>query len=121
LYSTAYNYAYNEGSSILVEGSEIFDASKNNVCSNYFISSAKKQNDDATKLAGNSQLTSTLQRQMDLFDKCIDTEVIDALFSESCCGQTGYPSCNQSDAANYTCPMKITSTPMAFERPGKFL
>ena len=37
LYSTSYNYAYNEGSSVLVEGVEIFEASKNNICSNNLI------------------------------------------------------------------------------------
>jgi hypothetical protein len=117
LYSTSYNYAYNEGSSVLVEGVEIFEASKNNICSNNFISSANKQNGDASKLAGNSQLISTLQYQMAVFDKCIDTDSIDLYFSAACCGQEGYQSCQELDASNFTCPMTGTSLP--FQRPGK--
>jgi len=119
LYSTAYNYAYKEGSSLLVEGAEMFEASKNNICSSNFISSANNQNDDAAKLAGNSQVISTLQRQMNVFDKCIDIELIDTSFSVTCCGQPGYPSCDQIDASNYTCPMKDTVPPIPFQRPGK--
>jgi len=100
-----------------VKGVEIFEVSKNHICSDNLISSANKQNGDASKLAGNSQLISSLQYQMAVFEKCNDTESIDLYFSATCCGQQGYQSCQEMDASIFSCSMTGTSKP--FQRPGK--
>jgi len=55
------HYAYSEGSSVLVEGVEIFEASKNHICSDNLISSANKHNVNPSKSifvgAGTSDIT----------------------------------------------------------------
>lgn len=107
VYSAAYNYAYNKGSSSLVEGVENLEKVRTRSCSIHSISSARKQNEDARQLMQHSQLLSNVQDQMGIFAKCIDSDILDESFETACCGQVGYNSCAESNVSqpNFTCPV----------------
>jgi hypothetical protein len=117
IYSSAYNYAYNQGSASLVKGVESLEKNRTNTCSSLSISSARKQNDDVGQFVGHSQLIMNVQYQMGLFDKCIDSDVVDTFFETACCDQSGYDSCASVSVSNFACPLSDLGIP--YSPPGK--
>ena len=123
IYSSAYNFAYRDGSSSLVKGADTFETTKSNTCASMFTSSATKQNDNAGNYGAFSRSIQTVGYQMSLFEKCIDKELADAQFSLACCSQAGYARCDDGrDASPLTCPMDNQLIPsIPYSPPGKDL
>lgn len=131
LYSFAYNYAYNTGSSDIVKGTENFQAQRMNTCSEQAPPSATKYDDHRTKVAQNSLLISSIDARLDLYGKCINLEHLDNVFSELCCDWPGYSKCSHNANAysittagsseTFECPLKEVSPSEPFELPSKFI
>lgn len=130
LYSFAYNYAYNTGSSDIIKGTEKIEAIRMNTCSEQAPISATKQDDDRTKIAQNSHLVSSINNRLELYGQCINVDQLDIIFSELCCDWLGYNRCsvyaNDSSIASivgsnktFYCPVKEVSPPKPYELPSK--
>lgn len=119
LYPSAYNYAYNGGTSSLIKGMESIEKNRTNTCSSEYTTSAQKYNEDTRKFTGYLQLIMQVQNEMESFGKCIDPNLIDAQFESACCNHSGYVSCQDTIMPNITCPMMIDGTP--YPPPGKYL
>lgn len=138
VYSMAYNFAYQEGSSSLVKGIENFDDKRTTMCSSLYSESATKQNNDMLQIDSLSKSLEATGIHMVRLDRCLDTDRLDALFRQACCGQMGYEECSDSvigGAINmtttnitnvngrYICPMKSTADPdilIPYTEPGKY-
>lgn len=124
LYSVGYNYAYQDGSSLLVKGMEAFDVKLGETCNSKHTASTNVQN------TMRSNVTTYLRFQREVSDsmlfarRCIDTEVLDSAFTDACCGIVTYPDCilGNLPTSNATCPMddrrSILSIPIPYELPG---
>ena len=120
-YSSSYNYAYNEGSSSLIENLERLETAKMNTCSSMFPSSVAKQNDDARQIQGDSQLIPSIQHQIGLIEKCVDIDTADAYFDIACCDKLGYGECDEvNNTFDFVCPINHNlDPPIPYLRPGK--
>ena len=122
IYSTAYNFAYQGGSSSLVNGLESFDEERASTCSKWYTTSVTKQNEDVFQMQSFSQSLEVTNGQMDLLDKCINKEVTNEQFQLACCGLSGYDSCDGSTSSStqYTCPLNNRlEIPIPYNTPGK--
>lgn len=132
VYSTAYNFAYQEGSRSLVKGIEKFDSYRSSTCSSMFTASTNKQNNDILQVDSFTNTLNTTNNHMLHLQTCLDTNQLDPLFQIACCGEAGYGECNNNnnnnnnnDTANttkqYVCPMKrATDPPVAYSEPGRY-
>ncbi len=121
LFTSSYNFAYREGSSILVKRVDKIELERTNTCSVNTVSSTKKQNDDSDMLTSFKNSIQSAQGPMGLFERCIDSELTDALFRVACCNQTGYEICDDS-VPPYVCPFRASfefEPPLPFSPPGE--
>ncbi len=120
VYSLAYNFAYNDGSSSLVKTNEYLDTKKTNTCSVRYTSSAQRRNDDIVEYDKKLSSIQTVASRMDLFEQCIDVEVADAQYRIACCNQPGYEACNDEQDLRFGCPLNALSLEsLPFSPPGK--
>lgn len=121
IYSTSYNFAYQEGSSSLVKGLETFDEERASMCSKLYTTSVTKQNEDLFRMNSFSKSVEVTNNQMKLLDKCINLDEADAQFQSACCGQTGYDKCDALNSTQqYLCPMNNRAkVPIPYNSPGE--
>ena len=126
LFSVGYNYAYQDGSSLLVKGMEAFDLKLGDTCSSRYTASTNIQNAMRSNVTTYSNFHREVSDSMLFARRCIDTEVIDSAFTEACCGMVTYPDCigGGFPTSNITCPMddrrSIFSIPIPYELPGAY-
>ncbi|KAL7456485.1 hypothetical protein ACHAWC_007981, partial [Mediolabrus comicus] len=125
LFSFAYNHAYQDGSGLLVEGMDVYDAKRGDSCNARYANSVTLQNNMNANLTAYTDLYQALSQDMDLSKRCVDSDHLDALFQEACCGGLGtYPECATSGLIfnNLTCPTDDRQTnidvPILYELPG---
>ena len=123
VYSAAYNFAYQEGSTSLVKGIKKFDRERSSRCSSMYAASATKENDDMLQIDSFAKSLLVTNDHMERLRKCLDIARLDMQFQSACCGKTGYKSCNNttpSDEKQYICPMQESlNGSMPFREPGE--
>lgn len=124
LYSFAYNFAYNDGSSILVDGLKNLETQRTNLCFDNVSPSVTKYNDDLSYFNQTMLMVSTLGRQFDKYSECVDTNTFDNQISTACCQNIDFVddaihSCSETLNQSMTCP--IDSNYSTFTLPGKVL
>ena len=121
MYSVAYNYAYQDGSALLVEGMDTFDLKRSDTCSSRYTSSATLQNTMASNVTAYSNFHRQMSRNMHVAQRCIDSDELDSAFTEACCNMLTYPDCINGNS-HVTCPMDdrraIMTIPIPYELPG---
>lgn len=124
LYSVGYNYAYQDGSSLLVKGMEAFDVKLGDTCNSRRTASTYVKNTMRSNLTTYSNFHREVSASMLFARRCIDTEMLDSAFTDACCGIVTYRDCivGNSPSSNITCPMddrrSILSIPIPYELPG---
>lgn len=119
MYSSAYNFAYQEGSSSLLKGAKSLDIFKTKICTPLHVSSVKKYNEHLANSASNSQIIARVSSQMGTLGRCIDTDISDLEYIEACCDHTGYGSCINSTLLKLACPLDLRKTPVEpYSPPG---
>lgn len=124
LFSSAYNFAYQEGSSlIVVERLEDFDTMRTETCTSmYSTQSTIEEQENAMILLLLASFKSSLnisRGKMEEMQNCI-SEDIDIHFQQACCGYDGYPNCNPEVKSDVACPFNdkvIPSKP--YQPPGE--
>ena len=121
LYSFAYNHAYQDGSALLVEGMDMYDSKRMESCTARYTSSVNLQNNMNANLTAYTNFYQGLAQNMGLSRRCVDSEELDALFLDACCGLGSYPVC-QSTSTQHTCPIdNRLDSPLPFDLPGTSL
>ena len=123
LFSIAYNHAYQDGSGLLVEGMDAFDLKRGDTCSSRYTSSATLQNSMSSNFSAYTSFHRELSNDMGLAQRCVDSNKLDAAFTEACCGIAMYPDCAVGDLpSDIMCPMDdrraIMTIPIPYELPG---
>jgi hypothetical protein len=122
VYSSAYNFAYREGSSSILRGIDQLDMLKANACGSMNLSSVKKYNEQLAISASHSQIISRIGNQMGILERCIDTEISDLQYIAACCNHEGYSGCNNDVPLILTCPLDLRQTPAKpYAPPGNHL
>lgn len=122
LYSFAYNFAYNDGSSILVDGLKNLETRRTNLCFDNVSPSITKYNDDMSYFNQTMLMVSTLGRQFDKYSECVDTTTFDNQISTTCCidiDDDEIHSCSETSNQSMTCPIDFDES--TFTLPGKVL
>ena len=124
LYSFAYNFAYNDGSSILVDGLKNLETRRTNLCFDNVSPSVTKYNDDMSYFNQTMLMVSTLGRQFDKYSECVDTNTFDNQILTACCKNNDFVddeihSCRETSNQSMTCPIDFDYS--AFTPPGKVL
>jgi len=123
LFSVSYNHAYQDGSGLLIEGMDAFDAKRGDTCSSRYAASASIQNSMSSNVTAYANFHEQLADSMGLARRCIDSEELDSAFGKACCGLATYPECSlgNSQSNNIMCPMDDrrldTGVPMPYELP----
>ncbi|KAK1744421.1 hypothetical protein QTG54_004954 [Skeletonema marinoi] len=121
LYSFAYNHAYQDGSGLLVEGMDAYDIKRGDSCNARYASSVTLQNNMNANLTAYTNFYQELSQNMGLSRRCVDSNELDSLFQDACCGLETYPEC-QSAGSQPLCPMdERLDSPLPFELPGTVL
>ena len=122
LFSSAYNFAYQEGSSLIVERLEDFDTMRTETCTSMYTQSTIKEQENEILLASFKSSLNISRGKMEEMQNCI-SEDIDIHFQQACCGYDGYPNCNpevKSDVAS--CPFnadKVIPSKPPYQLPGE--
>ncbi len=124
IYSMVYNFAYQDGSSSLVSGMELFDTERSSRCSSLYAKTASKQNDDILQISSFSKSLEITSEKMELLEKCIDIDLANTQFESACCGEDGYSECSANSTltneSSHVCPMdERYGDPSPFNTPGK--
>ena len=124
LYSVGYNYAYQDGSGLLVKGMEAFDVKLGGTCNSRYTASTNIQNTMRSNITTYSNFHREVSESMLFARRCIDAEELDSAFTDACCGFVTYPDCPGGlPTSNITCPMDdrraILSIPIPYELPGE--
>jgi len=93
LFSSAYNFAYQEGSSLIVEGLEDFDTMRTEARTSMYTQSKIEERENEILLASFTSSLNISRGKMEEMLNCI-SEDIDIHFQQACCGYDGYPNCN---------------------------
>ena len=93
LFSSAYNFAYQEGSSLIVERLEDFDTMRTEACTSMYTQSTIEERENEILLASFKSSLNISRGKMEEMLNCI-SEDIDIHFQQACCGYDGYPNCN---------------------------
>jgi hypothetical protein len=126
LYSVGYNYAYQDGSGLLVKGMEAFDLKLGDTCNSRYTASANIQNTMKSNMSTYANFHREVSVSMMLAQRCIDADRLDSAFTEACCGIITYPDCavGISPTNNISCPMDdrraIFSIPIPYALPGAY-
>ncbi|KAL9190088.1 hypothetical protein ACHAXT_007299 [Thalassiosira profunda] len=122
LFSIAYNHAYQDGSSLLVEGMDAFDLKRGDACSSRYTASATLQNTMRSNFSAYATFLREMSDDMGLAQRCIDSVALDSAFTGACCGFATYPDCAAEWTRDATCPMDdrraIMGIPIPYELPG---
>ena len=123
LFSVAYNHAYQDGSSLLIEGMESFDLKRGDTCSSRYAPSVTLQNSMSSNFTAYTNFHDEMSKEMQLAQRCIHLDDIDTAFTEACCGAPTYPDCKQGHLpSRVMCPMddrkSTMSIPIPYELPG---
>jgi len=111
LYSLAYNWASQDGDTETFKGFDTYDIQRSEVCTQYGSNSATKENDDIATLNALIQSHFSSAKEVDTFNRCIDSENLDLYWEHACCGQEGYEACGTGAASPYDCPMNELAEP----------
>ena len=111
VYSSAYNFAYQEGSSSLLKGKKDLDIFKTDIYTSLHVSSVKKYNEHLANSASNSQIITRVGNQIGTLERCIDTDISDQEYIQACCGHAGYGSCINGTLLKLACPLDLRKTP----------
>eukprot|EP00580_Thalassiosira_gravida_P018621 CAMPEP_0201663870 /NCGR_PEP_ID=MMETSP0494-20130426/5522_1 /ASSEMBLY_ACC=CAM_ASM_000839 /TAXON_ID=420259 /ORGANISM="Thalassiosira gravida, Strain GMp14c1" /LENGTH=991 /DNA_ID=CAMNT_0048142543 /DNA_START=479 /DNA_END=3451 /DNA_ORIENTATION=+ len=118
LFSVAYNHAYQDGSSLLIEGMDAFDLKRGDSCSSRYTSSATLQNGMSSNFSAYASFHRELSKDMGLAQRCVDANALDTTFREACCGFATYPDCTQGNSpGSAMCPMDDRRTIMDIPIP----
>lgn len=90
LYSVAYNYASIEGSGLYSDGIVAFDAARSDACAHHSITSVDTYNAHTLELASYVDSYATTADDVAQLRACVDLAVMDARFTQACCGLPGY-------------------------------
>ena len=118
LFSSAYNFAYQEGSSLIVERLEDYDTRRTETCTSIYTQSTMKEQENEIILASLLSSLNMSRGKMEEMQTCISDE-IDNYFQEACCGYDGYQNCNFNVKSDVPCPFNdkvIPSKP--YQPPG---
>ena len=124
MYSIAYNYAYQDGSALLIEGMDTFDLKRGDTCSSRYTTSATLQNTLTSNVTTYSNFHRQMSKSMGVAQRCIDSDELDSAFTEACCDMVTYPHCTEgnSHTSGVSCPMDerraIMTIPIPYELPG---
>ena len=122
LFSFAYNHAYQDGSALLVEGMDVYDTKRGESCNARFASSVALQNNMNANLTAYINFYQEMSQNMGLSRRCVDSDMLDSLFQEACCGLANYPNCTNGTSNYVTCPIDerqtIAGIPVPYELPG---
>lgn len=123
LFSVAYNHAYQDGSGLLVEGMDTLDLKRGETCSSRYTSSATLQNSMVSNFSAYSTFHGQMSSSMGVASRCIDSDSLDFVFQENCCGIAAYPDCSIGSFPNTVmCPMDerraVATIPIPYELPG---
>ena len=124
MYSIAYNYAYQDGSALLIEGMDTFDLKRGDTCSSRYTTSATLQNTLTSNVTTYSNFHRQMSKSMGVAQRCIDSDELDSAFTEACCDMVTYPDCTEgnSHTSGVSCPMDerraIMTIPIPYELPG---
>ena len=117
LYTTAYNFASRDGSSLLRKKLDDFDIKSIESCSSEHSSSVFMYSEDLAKLESHRNTLVRLNADMILMDDCLDKDLIQNLFQNACCGEIGYGQCsNQTEKYEniheLKCPLDEQKNPL---------
>jgi hypothetical protein len=124
MYSLAYNYAYQDGSALLIEGMDAFDLKRGDTCSSRYTTSATLQNTLTSNVTTYANFHRQMSKSMGVAQRCIDSDELDSAFTEACCDMITYPDCpiGNSYSKSVMCPMDerraILTIPIPYELPG---
>ena len=123
IFSLSYNHAYQEGSGLLLNGLDAFDAKRADTCSSRYAASITSQNNINSNFTAYSNFQKELSDNMGLSQRCINMGKLNTSFLESCCGYPTYPSCAEgTESHSVICPIddrrEILSIQVPFELPG---
>ena len=105
LYSMAYNHAYQDGSRLLVEGTDAFDLKRRDACNSRYTASAALQNNMTLTFATYSAFHEETSTGVDRVERCIDKSELHSEFRDRCCAYMSASACEGSaKARNMTCP-----------------
>lgn len=124
MYSISYNYAYQDGSALLIEGMDAFDLKRGDTCSSRYTTSVTLQNTLTSNVTTYSNFHRQMSKSMHVAQRCIDSDELDSAFTEACCDMITYPDCTMGNfhTSSVTCPMDerraIMTIPIPYELPG---
>ena len=124
LFSVAYNHAYQDGSSRLLNGLEKFDSARAKACSSSYATSATKYNYHATIFESLFDAQNRSTNQMDLMKRCLAKGALSDVYRKACCGVEGYESScfTDNEKFNQTCPLNDMVQPaVPFLPPADYL
>ena len=123
LFAISFNYASQDGNSATFAGLDAYDVQRAEICSQYGSNSANRQNEDISVLASLKESHSQSANGLSLYTSCIDANMLDEQFQDSCCGLEGYGTCT-GDAAEkvYQCPLnELVSPQIPYSLPSTYL
>lgn len=105
LYSMAYNHAYQDGSRLLVEGTDAFNLKRRDACNSRYTTSAALQNNMTSNFATYSAFRDETSTSVDRVERCIDKRELHSEFRDRCCAYMSDSDCEGSaKASNMACP-----------------
>ena len=121
LFSTAHNFAAQDGSTLLVEGLSSLDNQRVEKCSQYRYPSINQYQFDQTLISSIRRSNNETRESIDLYQRCLDIDEMDVLFQNACCGEAGYGACDGSSITlNDICPLdELMSPARPYLTPGK--
>eukprot|EP00814_Leptocylindrus_danicus_P006810 CAMPEP_0116018496 /NCGR_PEP_ID=MMETSP0321-20121206/8682_1 /TAXON_ID=163516 /ORGANISM="Leptocylindrus danicus var. danicus, Strain B650" /LENGTH=837 /DNA_ID=CAMNT_0003488899 /DNA_START=3044 /DNA_END=5558 /DNA_ORIENTATION=- len=122
-FSTAHNFAAQDGSTVLIEGLSSFDNHRVETCSRYRYQSINQYQMDRTLMSSLRRSNNETRETIDLYQRCLDIDEMDVLFQNACCGKAGYDACDGSSiSSNYICPLdELISPAKPYLSPGTYL
>ena len=105
MYSMAYNHAYQDGSRLLVEGTDAFNLKRRDACDSRYTSSVALQNNMTSNFATYLAFHDELSTSVDRVERCVDKRELYSDFRDRCCAYMSDSSCwGSAKARNMTCP-----------------
>jgi hypothetical protein len=97
IFSVAFNFAYERGTSSRMEGLDSFEIQRVSTCSSLQSKSIQDMNGAAFELLAHNKTFTTIGNRIDVLQRCIAIAVLDRYFEEACCGEIGYEACDPNE------------------------